>query len=240
MKNKALAMHTVEVVQIDSLEQLQPLVDIGCQAWLHDPIFAWLSPHRTESPHTYRNLWELILKSDLSQPGTVMIAAYSDLHGPSQECLGFAVWRRHGSSPAAQQWRSDSFRMRILRLEILLLHILQILSGRLPLKKAVNLQTANREVERLYPAERWRLCWLGVSPESQRCGIGSMLLRWGLARSEDESVPVVLEASKSGRQLYLKRGFEQVGWQRFDGGRIKQPVMIRHFRHQNKSHDMDL
>lgn len=46
-----------------------------------------------------------------------------------------------------------------------------------------------------------------VSRDHQRKGIGSALLEEGLALAEKLDLPVWLQASKSGRGLYVKHGF---------------------------------
>ncbi len=58
----------------------------------------------------------------------------------------------------------------------------------------------------------WYLCALGVEPERQRKGVGSLLLRWGLERAREEGVPVSLIGSDEGRRLYAKYGFKVVDW----------------------------
>jgi ribosomal protein S18 acetylase RimI-like enzyme len=84
-----------------------------------------------------------------------------------------------------------------------------------------------QQAEKLYPAERWRLCWLAVSPKCQRTGIGRRLVQWGLDRCEEEGIPAVLESSIPGKPLYEKMGFREIGWASYDKGRRSQPVMLR-------------
>ncbi|KAF3391625.1 hypothetical protein F1880_007762 [Penicillium rolfsii] len=52
---------------------------------------------------------------------------------------------------------------------------------------------------------------LGVHPSYQGRGLGSKLLRWGLARADEEGVEVYLSGSPDGRPLYERNGFQTVG-----------------------------
>lgn len=49
---------------------------------------------------------------------------------------------------------------------------------------------------------------LGAHPDYHGRGIGSMLLKWGLDRADQEGLETYLSASPSGRPLYEKRGFK--------------------------------
>ncbi|ASR37826.1 hypothetical protein BAY61_25660 [Prauserella marina] len=56
------------------------------------------------------------------------------------------------------------------------------------------------------------LAVMGVVPGAQGTGLGSVLLRHGLARADAEGVGSYLEASTAGsRQLYLRHGFADLG-----------------------------
>ncbi len=46
----------------------------------------------------------------------------------------------------------------------------------------------------------------------QRCGVGRELVQWGLRAAKEKKLWVGTEASPKGLGLYLKLGFEQVGW----------------------------
>jgi ribosomal protein S18 acetylase RimI-like enzyme len=62
----------------------------------------------------------------------------------------------------------------------------------------------------LHPSEpHWYLPWMGVVPEAQGMGIGSALLREGLARADADRLPVYLEAtSRRSAAFYARHGFE--------------------------------
>ncbi|KAJ5455595.1 uncharacterized protein N7458_003859 [Penicillium daleae] len=49
---------------------------------------------------------------------------------------------------------------------------------------------------------------LGVHPSYQGRGLASKLLRWGLARADEEGVETYLSSSPAGRPLYERNGFQ--------------------------------
>ncbi|CAI7593773.1 unnamed protein product [Penicillium manginii] len=50
---------------------------------------------------------------------------------------------------------------------------------------------------------------LGVHPSYQGRGLASKLLKWGLARADEEGVEVYLSSSPEGKPLYDKNGFQE-------------------------------
>jgi GNAT superfamily N-acetyltransferase len=58
---------------------------------------------------------------------------------------------------------------------------------------------------------RIELTLLATAPKHQGKGVGSALLDWGVNRSDELKVPVVIGASDVGRLLYLRRGFSDLG-----------------------------
>lgn len=61
------------------------------------------------------------------------------------------------------------------------------------------------------PGPHWYLAFIGVSPESQRGGIGAALVRRGIADADAAGLPCYLEtATERGRAFFSKQGFEVV------------------------------
>ena len=54
------------------------------------------------------------------------------------------------------------------------------------------------------------LALLVTDTQQRRRGAGSLLLQWGIQRSEDTGLPVYVQASEQGRRLYHHHGFEDV------------------------------
>lgn len=65
----------------------------------------------------------------------------------------------------------------------------------------------------MHPAEpHWYLPWMAVRPEAQGQGIGTDLLRIGLARADAEGLPIYLEATtRRNAKLYARHGFVATG-----------------------------
>ena len=69
------------------------------------------------------------------------------------------------------------------------------------------------QMAELHPAdEHWYLPVVGVDPLLQGQGLGSAVLRHGLARCDDDGLPAYLEATSArNRDLYQRHGFAIVG-----------------------------
>jgi GNAT superfamily N-acetyltransferase len=59
-------------------------------------------------------------------------------------------------------------------------------------------------------APYWHVSILAVSPDYQRRGVGTLLIREGQRLALLDEVPLVLESSPVGRGLYEKNGFERL------------------------------
>ena len=58
----------------------------------------------------------------------------------------------------------------------------------------------------------WYLPWIGVRPDAQAAGIGSILLRQGLARADADGMPAYVEATcRHNAALFARHGFRPVG-----------------------------
>jgi GNAT superfamily N-acetyltransferase len=72
--------------------------------------------------------------------------------------------------------------------------------------------------------DRWYVKLIGVSPNHQRKGIAKKLLGWGMERAVRENVPLTLEASRAGRPVYTRMGFQTIAeLENFPGG---APCMV--------------
>ncbi|KAL6915477.1 hypothetical protein ACHAP8_012220 [Fusarium lateritium] len=222
---------TLKIARISSFDQLDQLIDLACDTFINDPLFSLIVPGRHEHPESFRGMWSMHLSKAYGERGTVILAAYRERGGERTEFLAFAVWRRHGTSDVAQSWQGDTWNKKFTRLGVMwsmfFKFILRIPAPGVSLDDAIEVVTGLQEAEKLYPPERWRLCWLAVSPKCQRTGIGRRLVQWGVDRCEEEGVPAVLESSIPGKPLYEKMGFREIGQARYDKGRRAQPVMLR-------------
>ncbi|EDU40086.1 GNAT family acetyltransferase [Pyrenophora tritici-repentis] len=73
---------------------------------------------------------------------------------------------------------------------------------------------------------------LHTDPDHQGRGAGSLLLDWGIKRSDELGLPIYLESSAAGHRFYQNRGFKDVEFLTVNftpwGGPIhQQPLMLR-------------
>lgn len=86
---------------------------------------------------------------------------------------------------------------------------------------------------------------LAVDPAYHRRGIGSMLIRPGLAAADKDGAQTFIEASPAGLPLYLRHGWEPVGEMAIDmkphGGTGVEvmPLLMREANAPNKLGTLD-
>jgi ribosomal protein S18 acetylase RimI-like enzyme len=88
-----------------------------------------------------------------------------------------------------------------------------LVASTVPSERLPELGTFLEQVGEHHPEEpHWYLPFVGVDPTSQGHGLGSALLRYGLARADRDRLPAYLEASSPGnRALYERHGFVTTG-----------------------------
>lgn len=76
-----------------------------------------------------------------------------------------------------------------------------------------DLNTAVEQMAHFHPAgDLWFLPMIGVDPVAQGRGLGSALLRHGLAACDRDGLPAYLETSNPrNRALYARHGFRDIG-----------------------------
>ncbi|KXH34784.1 hypothetical protein CSAL01_00365 [Colletotrichum salicis] len=221
-------MASTSVLRDVSPIQLDQLIELACRIWVDDPAFSMLFTKRHDDrTENVRVIWRLILMYEMAKAGTVITIARDVSETEEGRYVGLGIWQRHGITENAKSWQVNSLRKRFMMLQVVLEYWYRLLVGSLPASKVRELMGQLNKAQSLYPTERWRLCWLGVSPGARGRGIGRGLIQWGLDRSEEEAVPMVLEASNAGAILYRKYGFKEIGRQTFDGGKHTQPIMLR-------------
>ncbi|KAI1515608.1 Acetyltransferase domain containing protein [Pyrenophora tritici-repentis] len=78
------------------------------------------------------------------------------------------------------------------------------------------------------------LALLVTAPQHRRRGAGSLLVQWGIAKSEELGLPAYLQASAQGQRLYQSHGFKDIDTVEFNltdfglEGMEKMTEMIRH------------
>ncbi|KAK2877095.1 hypothetical protein FQN49_001418 [Arthroderma sp. PD_2] len=171
----------------------------------------------------------------------------------NEKVVGHATWRRTGSSPAAQAWIAENegywngmsclvffysvstiewprvaHRMRALGLQLSLCRMQDSFSQYFQLDKSLDAEKPLPHFEDNFPSsifpELWYLTTIAVDPEYQRQGIGKLLTQRGIYHAIEENVPIGLETSVRGRNLYEKMGFKQFKTETMGG--LSIPVMV--------------
>lgn len=156
------------------------------EAFRDDPLFSWLFPNPTRRVEISRRAFDLYLRR---------------------------IWLRHeetytvGDSPAgACVWEPPgTWKLGVGEQLSLLPSMLGVFGRHLPRV----LGTLNT-VEKGHPTRpHYYLAFVGVAPESQGKGMGSIMMHPVLQRCDAEGLPAYLEASAPrNRDLYLRHGFE--------------------------------
>lgn len=167
-------------------EQAAAVAETLARAFHDDPLFSWLFPDRSRRVEISRRGFDLYLRRIwLQHEETYMVG------GPS---VGACVWEP-----------PDSWKLGTRQQLALLPSMLSVFGRRLPRV----LGTLNA-VEKGHPTQpHYYLAFIGVAPESQGNGVGSILMHPVLQRCDAEGTPAYLEASAPrNRDLYLRHGFE--------------------------------
>ncbi|TVY78585.1 hypothetical protein Focb16_v008514 [Fusarium oxysporum f. sp. cubense] len=222
----------LKIVRISSRKQLEELVDFICDAFMEDDLFCAMVPGHHEHPEAARSMWRMTLVEEYGRKGSVILAARRQgENGEEGEFVACAVWCRYGKSDLARSWQGDNWNKRIARIEtawtMFYRFFLRQAGPGIALDACIATGEAAEQAYKFYPSERWRLGLLATSPKCQRTGIGKRLVQWGLDRCEEEGVPAALESSVSGRPLYEKMGFREVGTVSFYEGKWSMPAMLK-------------
>jgi ribosomal protein S18 acetylase RimI-like enzyme len=153
-------------------------------AFASDPIIRWTFPDAA----TYLDAFPALL-------GTLGGAAFeTDTADEVADHTGAALWIAPGTPQDAEA-------------------IGALLDGAVAAERLPELGAFLEQVGEHHPEEHhWYLPFVGVDPTAQGRGLGSALLRHGLARADRDRLPAYLEASSPGnRALYERHGFVVTG-----------------------------
>ncbi|KAB8225991.1 acyl-CoA N-acyltransferase [Aspergillus novoparasiticus] len=224
--------------RVTTLEELEPLYQIGADAFRDDPCMNWFYPGGRDHPEDFAVLWKNILQMEFFDKGKFILAATirdadDDQTHPGR-AVGFAVWERNGVCDAARSWQGISLSKRLKRfnLNFKIAYTFRLDTPRRSISwsKLDHFLHEVKSAKAGQPTESWYLSILAVSSKAQGQGVGKKLLQWGIDRSEEEDIPATLVATNAGLHLYESNGFERTGWLLFDDERQKQTVMRRDTR----------
>jgi ribosomal protein S18 acetylase RimI-like enzyme len=172
-------------VRLARADERAAMANTLAAAFYDDPAIEWLLPDEATRLETARRGFDLFLRRLWLQHEQVYVAG--------DDVAAVCVWEPPGA------WKVG------LGAQLALLPaMLGVYGRRLP--RVLGALTA---IERNHPTEPHEyLAFVGVAPERQGRGIGSMVMKPILDRCEAESLPAYLEASSvRSRALYERHGF---------------------------------
>jgi ribosomal protein S18 acetylase RimI-like enzyme len=183
-RNSASDITTRPAVPADVRE----LARVLGRAFYDDPPFIWMLPDEQSRERRNQGMFKTIMRSHALKYGGVDVAV------DGTTIVGGAIWLPPG------HWRPTN-REQVRSLP----GFIRALGGRLgPASELLAYMVKHHPRE-----QHWYLYAIGVDPAHQGQGVASVLLRSGLARSDEAGLPAYLESSKPENvPLYEHFGFE--------------------------------
>jgi ribosomal protein S18 acetylase RimI-like enzyme len=175
-------------------DDLEGVVDTLARSFLDDPVMAWSFPDIAVRPRRLEVLWRFVA-------GGIYLPGGASTTLPGHEAV--ALWRTPDDDRQEQFWAENGERF------------FTAMDGDLDRMQAISDAMGQR-----HPTDpHWYLLALGVRPDLQGRGLGSLLLEHTLAEVDRRGEPAYLEAtSRRSRVLYERYGFEVVAEFAADGG----------------------
>ncbi|TDZ17562.1 hypothetical protein Cob_v009474 [Colletotrichum orbiculare MAFF 240422] len=199
--------------------------EVGDSAFYDSELNGWLHPDRRTFPESWRARSILKLQLSLVKPGFHNFVCVTDDEDPSDwprdQIVGFATWERVGpaSDPGTSKWRQNNtgiaqtVERTLLNWQAQYVNFFRLDKSvsreRLAIFEKENAAAGNP----VGPVEAfWNVVVLGVHPDWQGRGVGKKLMQWGLDRSDEDKVPIILIATTAGEGLYKRLGFGISNW----------------------------
>lgn len=161
---------------------------LAARAFAEDPLFRYVYPNPSRRVTGFAREHAAYVRHYYRPYGLCEVAEHSGV------LAGLALWLPPGAEPPA--WRD--------------LMTLPTLARTVGLRRLWTVMRAYRAFDDALPTPPyWYLGLLAVAPEAQGRGVGSALVRAGLARADRDGVPVFLETgTRDNVAFYQRLGFE--------------------------------
>ncbi|KAA8567543.1 hypothetical protein MFRU_048g00410 [Monilinia fructicola] len=197
-------------------DDLPSIADLGTVAFRDDNLQTIFFPPKAVENGSLRRNIILRIRKRLVETGTHCFVSESDetdeFWSGKPELLGYAFWVRVGKSEAARKWQTDTLFSKLERtlIGVEMWYCETFLDRDRPWDKIHHVRNLTIDNFGSIP-EYLELAALAVDPKFHRRGVGGMMLKYGIDLAQKEQIPVVLEASPAGTQLYTKFGFRETG-----------------------------
>jgi GNAT superfamily N-acetyltransferase len=172
------------------MEDVQKASSIMSRAFFEDPDLKMIIPDDDRRREYLKVMFQPFVRFGI---------IYGEVYVPTPNIEGVAVWN-HSSSKSITTWRS-------------------IRSGFFGMVSKLNSEERkiftrygkemDARTKYLLKGEHWFLFILGVDPDHQRKGLGTMMLKPMLKRADSENLPVMLDTNKEANISYYERfGFK--------------------------------
>jgi ribosomal protein S18 acetylase RimI-like enzyme len=171
-------------VRAATSEREQAVVDVLTLAFAQDPMARWALP----DAHVYLKAWPLAVRAFGRR---ALLSGSADV---LEDGGGAALWLPPGVEPDTER-------------------LVGLIREHSPAPRLPALMEIFEQMGQFHPKEpHWYLPLIGVDPARQGMGLGSILLRHAVARSDREGVLAYLESSNPRNiSLYERHGFVRLG-----------------------------
>ena len=196
----------VEVTPLDATESSRAGAMLG-QAFRNDPMWVDLMPDPDRRPEMLATMFSALVRTTCAANGVAE---------RTPDVKGVALWLAPGGDMG---WWA------MLRSGLALPRATMRLPGKDRKRMLGVLRQVGDRRKVLVPRPHWYLSAIGVDPESQGEGVGSALMRHGMARADDGRHPIYLETdTERNVRFYRNLGFEVL--EEFTPGGLSVPLWL--------------
>lgn len=200
-----------------TMDDLSDLVRLHTTCYVTDPFTAILFKD-WPSTRTLTMLVNHRITGSLQDHDAVLFKAIDDSSG---ELVGFVTLTTSLGGDGRVDKVVEGIQLpETVAKDVLVKNVLKMQEGQEALHglKFLGIYTFVRRKEKSYSLTSIALTSLCVDPQYQRQGIGNKLIERCIEVSNDENIPIYLNASPAASSLYLRSGFEQVRYFDIDLG----------------------